>query len=297
MTAVSLPMRFQVGARTLAAIPRRLVRIGLSLDQALADAVPMLPPLESGADGYLVTSLAAERLAALRRPELIAFVRQRYARHYVDLTIGEVAWRAALSAGARSTLKRKTKRLAELSGGRLDVRSAATPADLAPLLPAMRAVAATTYQQRLLGSVLPDDARLLALAAADRLRGWLLTIDGRPAAYLLCIADGTTLRYDHVGHDPQFGVLSPGTVLLGEALRALLTERRFARFDFTEGDGQHKRQLATGSVACVDLLLLRPTIANRATIAALSGFDGVLAWGKQAAQRPILQRWARRLRR
>ena len=41
----------------------------------------------------------------------------------------------------------------------------------------MRAVAATTYQARLLGDALPDDATLLARAAADEVRGWL----ARPA--------------------------------------------------------------------------------------------------------------------
>ena len=69
---------------------------------------------------------------------------------------------------------------------------------------------------------------------------------------------GDTVIYAHVGHDPAFNDLSPGAVLQLEAMRDLFDEGGFARFDFTEGEGQHKRQFATGGVACVDLLLLRP---------------------------------------
>ena len=39
MNAVTLPLQFQIGARTLFALPRRLVRLGLSLDDALGAAL------------------------------------------------------------------------------------------------------------------------------------------------------------------------------------------------------------------------------------------------------------------
>ena len=118
---------------------------------------------------------------------------------------------------------------------------------------------------------------------------------GEPAAYLYCpIAEGT-VRYDHVGHDPAFNDLSPGGVLMLEAMRDLYAERGLRRFDFTEGDGQHKRSFATDSVACLDLLLLRPTLANRATIAALVAFDRFALLGKRAVAQAGLERIARRL--
>src|SRR3546814_5424644 len=113
---------------------------------------------------------------------------------------------------------------------------------------------------------------MLAAAAADEVRAWLLFVDGLPIAYLYCPAEGDTLRYDYLGHDPEGSDWSAGSVLQVEAMRALFAERRFARFDFTEGEGQHKRQFATGGVACVDLMLLRPSLAHRAVIAALAGF-------------------------
>ncbi|WP_174292886.1 GNAT family N-acetyltransferase [Sphingomonas bacterium] len=296
MTAAVLPLKFQVGARTLAAVPRRLVRVALSLDEVLGWRVPVLPVLSPGEDGYLVTSLPVDRMQAIHAPGLLVRVRQRYRRYWIDLTAGEAAWLAGLSANARAGLKRKARKLAAMPG--FAITRHAAPDEIAAFHPLARAVSATTYQERLLGSGLPaEPAGLVALAAADRVRAWLLWLDGAPVAYLACTADGATLRYDHVGHDPERGSLSPGSVLQAEALRDLLAEGRFARFDFTEGEGQHKRGLATGGVECVDLLLLRPTLVNRATLAALALFDRSVTLAKRAATHPAAARLAKRVRR
>jgi CelD/BcsL family acetyltransferase involved in cellulose biosynthesis len=296
MTSTIL-LRFQVGARTLAAVPRRLVRVAFSLDCVLAKDVPALPVLPDDADGFLVTSLPETVLEAFESQGLLCAVRQRYMRYHIDLGIGAEAWLAGLSGSARSGLTRKAKKLLAASGGVLDIRAYRTLAEMAVFHPLARAVSATTYQERLLGSGLPEDlAHFATSIREDRLRAWLLFLDGTPVAYLCCIADGQSLRYDHVGHDPAHDDLSPGAVLQAEAVRALFVDR-FARFDFTEGEGQHKRQFATEGTACVDLLLLRPTLANRAVIAALGAFDGAIARAKRAAGHPVLQRLAKRVRR
>lgn len=296
MTAASVPLRFRVGARTLASVPRRLVRVALSLDDVLAVGAPVLPRLDD-ADGYLVTSLP-ETLAETVAPSgLIGGVRQRYVRYHTDLTIGAEAWLAGLSSGTRATIKRKRKRLVEASGGTLDIRRYRGPDEIAAFHPLARAVSATTYQERLLDAGLPEGmAGLVALASANRLRAWLMFVEDRPVAYLCCTAQGTALRYDHVGHDPAFAQLSPGSVLQVEALRDLFADR-FAAFDFTEGEGQHKRQFATGGTACVDLLLLRPTLVNRALLGALTGFDRLVDAAKLVADRPLLRKFVQRLKR
>lgn len=290
-------LKLQVGARTLVSFPRALVRVGLSLDEALSGAVPALPPLGDHDDGYLVTSLPDGVALAWGG---VCFERQRYVRHYVDLAAGEAAWRAGLSGQARSTLKRKAKKLAEAGGGRLDVRRFRTAAEMAAFHPVARTVAETTYQEQLMAAGLPGDAsfveRMAALAGDDAARAWLLYVGDIPAAYVWCSAEGSALRYDYVGHDPAFAALSPGSVLMGEALGDLFADR-FARFDFTEGEGQHKRGLASGGVACRDLLLLRPTIANRAAAAAVGGFDAAMRVAKRAAAHPAFSDMAKRVRR
>ncbi|PNB46126.1 GNAT family N-acetyltransferase, partial [Pseudomonas sp. FW305-130] len=49
--AEPLPLRFQIGARTLAAVERQLVRVPLSLGQVLDGEAPTLPPLSARAHG------------------------------------------------------------------------------------------------------------------------------------------------------------------------------------------------------------------------------------------------------
>lgn len=301
--AVALPLRFQIGARTLAAVPRRMVRVPLSLDMALDGRLPALPPLDAAADGYLVTSLPADRgdAMAFAAGGMIAQVRQRYVRHFADLSIGRDAYDAGLSGNTRAGLKRKTRRVAAASGGRLDVRRYRSPGELAVFHAVARTLALRTYQERLFGGGLPGDAPFVrcmdALAAADRVRAWLLYVGDAPAAYLYCTIEAGVVRYDHVGHDPAFDDLSPGGVLMIAAMRDLLAEPALRRFDFTEGDGQHKRSFATHGVACLDLLLLRASLANRATLAALAGFDRGAALAKGAVGRFGLTRLGRALRR
>jgi CelD/BcsL family acetyltransferase involved in cellulose biosynthesis len=286
-------LRFQVGARTLTGVSRRLIRVPLSLDMALVGEAPALPPLGS-ADGWLVTSLPDSQREAVAPAGMLVAERQRYPRHWIDLSVGHEAWRAGLSANMRSSLARKTRKLA--AAGRVEVRAYRTADELIAFHALARPLAAITYQARLLGAALPETPDLPA-AAADEVRAWLLLVDDVPVAYLHTTADGATLRYDHVGHDPAWSALSSGTVLHAHAMADLFAERRFARFDFTEGDGQHKRQFATGSVACCDLLILRPTPANRVLLAALATWDAAMAAGKRATRHPALKRLADRLRR
>jgi len=293
---IALPLR--IGARTVWTLRRRLVRRRLTLEEALAGRAPALPPLGAGEDGYLVNALPAALAAGLaEKTGLKTFVRQHYPRSYARLDLDFDDYLAGFSAKGRSTLRRKAKKLAERSGGTLDVRAYRSADEIERFHGEARALSVRTYQERLLDAGLPagDEAldEMRALARLDRARGWLLYVDARPVSYLYAPAEGETLIYAHLGYDPDFAEFSPGTVLQLEAMRQLMTERRFRLFDFTEGDGQHKRQFATGSVDCVDLLLVRATPSNLVAGHALTGFDAAVALAKRVLGRGI----ARRLRR
>jgi CelD/BcsL family acetyltransferase involved in cellulose biosynthesis len=298
---VALP--FVIGARTLWRIRRRLVRVPLTLSDALSGRAPALPALGGDADGYQITSLPAAGLEPLlaRHPRLRGFVRQRYRRSYAVLDQGFDAYLAGFSAKSRSTLRRKARKLAERSGGALDLRCYRAPEQMEEFHRHARAVSVLTYQERLLDAGLPQGegalAAMRALAGRDSMRGWVLFLDSEPISYLYAPAEGDTLVYAHLGYDPAFADLSPGTVLQFEAMRALMEEGRFRLFDFTEGEGQHKRLFGTGAVECVDLLLLRPTLANRLTGAALNGFDASVRLAKEAARRLGAENLARAFRR
>ena len=297
--AASVALPFQVGARTVASVRRRLVRLSLPLEQALAGPPLDLPGLPAIADGYFVRALPEKMRADLQAPGLRCFIRQSYPRHYARLDQGFDAWFAGLSANSRSTLKRKRRKFEEASGGALDVRQYSRPGEVGEFFAHAREVSAETYQERLLDAGLPADAlpEMRALAERGEIRGWLLFLDERPIAYLYAPAQGRTLLYAHLGYRAAFGHLSPGSVLQFEAMRMLMEEGAFSYFDFTEGDGQHKRQFASASVPSHDLLLVRDTFGNRAVLRSLAAFDSSVALAKRAVHRIGLGRVARAARR
>ena len=70
-----------------------------------------------------------------------------------------------------------------------------------------------------------------------------------------------------------------------EALERLFAERRYAYFDFTEGDGAHKAMFGTHALRCASFALLSPTLANRALITSRRAFDASVAGAKALAAR------------
>lgn len=283
---------FTIGARRLLAVPRRLATWSFGLDEVLARALPDPPP--PGPDGLRVLSAPTRRLAELgaRFPGFVAGGRQDYRRHYIDMGQSFADYMARFSGKTRSTLRRKARKLAEETGG-YRVTEHRSPAEIEAFLSAALPLSARTYQARLLDAGLPDspaDRRtMLEAAEADRMRAFLLCAAGQPIAYLALPVvgprTGGTLVYAHVGHDPGHARLSPGTVLQIEALERLFGEARYRWFDFTEGEGPHKAMFGTNSAACTSLVLLRPTLANRALLASRGAFDAGVAQAKSLAAR------------
>ena len=298
-SAIPLPLRFQVGARTMFSVKRRLVRVGLSLDEAMAGEALDFPHLGGADHGFLVTSLRENRLETVagQYPGMLAFVRQRYTRRFADTAQSFDAYLATFSGKSRSTLRRKVRKFTEASGGALDIRTYRTPDEIAEFQELARRVSAKTYQEKLLDAGLPDDpeskAEMIRAAAKGEVCAWLLFVENEPVSYLYAPADGDTLIYAYLGYDPEWARHSPGTVLQIEVMKQIIEEGRFRRFDFTEGDGQHKRLFATDGVACVDLLLLRKTPGNYLLAGALTAFDRCVGFAKGLG----LGNWARRLTR
>lgn len=279
---------FTLGSRRLLSVPRALSIWAFSLEEVLTGSLPEAPA--PGRDGVRVLSAPLASLAAVtaRYPGFLAGGRQDYRRHYIAMDQSFDAYMAQFSGKTRSTLRRKAKKLAGEAGGYI-VTEHRTPAEIEAFLAAALPLSAKTYQARLLDAGLPDspEARraVLEAAEAERMRAFLLHAGGQAVAYLALPVEGETLVYAHLGYDPAFARLSPGTVLQMDALERLFAEQRFRWFDFTEGDGAHKALFGTGSAACTSLLLLEPTLANRALIGARSGFDGGVAQAKALADR------------
>ena len=243
-----------------------------------ADPDAIRPPFErygSEIAGALVPGqpmgdrLAFPRISLL--PDAIRYVPTQGIRYYVELSGSFEGYLAKFSSKTRSTLKRKVRRLAERSGGSVDWREYRTPEELDAFYALARTVAARTYQEQLLDAGLPEtpdfQEELRTLARAGNARGYLLFLDGRPIAYLFCPLQQGAVLYEHLGYDPVHRELSPGTVLQYHVLERLFAEGIHSVFDFTEGEGEHKRLFSTSAQRCADVYLFRRTVANALTVA------------------------------
>jgi len=197
---------------------------------------------------------------------LIRYIPSEYERYYIDLQASFADYLKKFSSKSRSTLKRKLKKFASASGGEICWREFRKYEEIREFYQLARGVSRMTYQERLLDSGLPNNEafrkQMLDLAPKGLVRGYLLFLAKRPVAYLYCpIKDGVFL-YQYVGYDPEFRNLSPGTVLQYLVLEKLFCEAGPQMFDFTEGEGEHKRFYATGSVRCADVYYFRATAKN-----------------------------------
>lgn len=296
----TVALRIDVAGRTLGHVRRRLRVVPHTLERLLAEDIGDVPP--AGRDGWLLRSLPQAHLPVwtARSDGWLVAVRQRYPRHYIPMAgLGFDDWWQGFSSKTRSTLTRKARRLAEQFDAGFSVRAYRTAAEVADFMAVAGALSGRTYQARLMQAGLPtgesEVAAAVAAAAADNVRAFLLFAGGRAIAYLYLPVERDILVYAHLGYDPDFAGLSPGTVLHVEAMRALYEEGRFRAFDFTEGDGAHKAQFGRASIDCADVLVLRPTLRNRAALAMMDGIDGAAARGKALLDRMGLRARARAL--
>ena len=301
MNSAIVPVRFIVGSRKLFEVPRRLQTVALRLEELIAGTVPDFGPADPESDGYRVLSAPEAALAAIlaRYPRHVMGGCQTYRRHYIDMASSYADYLGRFSGKTRSSLNRKRRKLAEQAGGTPDIEEFRAPEEVARFLAEAIPLSRRTYQARLLDAGLPEGEaareETLALAAANRLRAYLLRLGGRAISYLFLPIQGETVCYAYLGYDPEFAQLSPGTVLQLEALERLFEERRYRYFDFTEGEGAHKAMFGTDAVSACSFFLLKPRAANRLLLRSLDSFDHGVSVAKRLAERCGALAGARRI--
>ena len=290
MDCTRVPIKFVVGSRMLFAVPKRLVTISWSLEDLVTRRMPDMPEAGDALDGYRVLSAPCDGLEALqaRLPGYTLGGFQSYRRYYIDMEGSYEDYLARFSGKTRSTLRRKSRKLAQESGGELDIAEYRSPAEIAEYLEAALPLSRRTYQARLLDTGLPDtlEAReeMLLQAGRDALRCYILRLHGEPIAYLHLPVSGETLVYAWLGYSAEHAHLSPGTVLQMAALERLFAEQRYRRFDFTEGEGAHKAMFGTDHVEAFSCFLLRPGAGNRLLLGSLDLFDGSVAAARRLTE-------------
>jgi hypothetical protein len=195
----------------------------------------------------------------------IRYVLNHEDRYWVDLAGTFSDYLKKFSSKTRNTLKRKMRKAAELSGGRIHWQEYRAAAEILEFHRMACAISAKTYQTRL-GLGLPDDEsfrrQMIPLAECDQVRGYLIFHQNRAVAFAYCPAQDDNLVYRWPGYDPQERQWSPGSVLTYLILERLFEERRFRTLDFGQQDFDYKGFFATHHLRCANVLLFRPTLRN-----------------------------------
>ena len=273
-TQRKVPLKFWLG-------PIRLFSVALAMEveqwrPALLDgpppAVPNLASLPDGLDGVYRPSQRLHpddpdwRLAG----PALHYIESRFHRRFIDLTTGYDAYLSKFSSKTRSTFRRKVRKFHEASSGEIDWRAYRSPVEMQIFYATARQISRRTYQKKLFDAGLPEGpdfvSGMYARAEAGLVRGFILFLAGAPVSYLYLPIAGDRVIYGHLGFDPAYAALSPGTVLQLLALESLFAEGRLRLFDFTEGEGEHKRLFATHERLCGNVWYLRPMVRNRVIV-------------------------------
>jgi hypothetical protein len=249
-------------------------------------AVKEMPwdPVAAGAPAsrfYFLPCYPIERESPVieRRGRWVFYTPYVFENHYVDLmAIGSFdAYMAGVSSKTRSTLMRKVRKFQEASGGSLNWKVYDRPAQLDEFFRIAGPLSAATYQARLLDSGLPthpafvDEAKKAAEDGGAI--GYLLFLAESAVAYVFCFRRNGIVTYDYVGFDPEKADLSPGTVLQYLIMQHLFAEGRSRIFDFTEGEGGHKKLFGRSSMRCAKSYVLPDSFRSRWLFKAHAGLN------------------------
>lgn len=295
--------KFQLSDLTLFSfsLPMQTRSVRLS-DETPPAAAPELPlePLETGSQGFLIRALPV----ATELPHLAAiggflqYVPLQYAHCYIDLRTTFESYQSKFSSKTRATIGRKIRKYAEHSGGKIEWKSYADPADMLEFLRFARDVSKKTYQEKLLDAGIPESdefvREMLQLAESGLVRAYILFDQGRAVSYLYCPVQNGTLIYAYLGYDPSYMKHSVGTVLQWLAVEQMFEESKFKFFDFTEGQSDHKRLFATHQVRCANVFLVKSTMRNALIVHSHRRMDQFSRWLGLVVARYGLKEWIKR---
>jgi CelD/BcsL family acetyltransferase involved in cellulose biosynthesis len=147
---------------------------------------------------------------------------------------------AGLSGKDRHELRRKLRRA---EAGRPRVEVARTPAAMAVLIDGFLGLhrKSKVGKARFMDESMEVFFRELTrgLTAAGLAALWMLWLEDRPAAALLCLEQGDAVSLYNSGFDPEARAMSPGVVLIARTIEDAIA-RGFRRYDFLRGDEPYK---------------------------------------------------------
>lgn len=229
---------------------------------------------------------------------LLRYVPSHYIHYYADLTGTFEDYLSKFSPKTRNTLKRKVRRFLEQGEGN-GIREYKQPEDMNEFLSLARLISANTYQEKLFDAGIPAGpsfvAELEERASRNAVRAYLLFLRSEPVAYLCCPAEGAVLLYSYLGYKSEAADLSPGTVLQYLAFDLLFREQQFTLFDFTQGQGDHKRFFGTHEILCADMLYFKNSLSSQFWVRLHAAIDDLSALTGRALERFGLKARIKRL--
>jgi hypothetical protein len=264
-------LKFQLSDISLFKVSLALQLKNISLTENLAAVEELIPPSEtcrSDSQGYAIRSLPVKKVfpTITKKNNFYCYVQKQYQHCYIDMQLSFDEYKQKFSSKSRSTMNRKLNKFEEYCENKNSWRVYKTPDEMLVFHSLARQVSEKTYQEKLLDAGIPNSPRfvkeMMALAADQQVRGYILFNDTAPVSYLYCPIVDDALIYAYLGYDPDYLKLSVGTVLQWRALQDMFAENRFKIFDFTEGQSEHKRFFSTHELSCVNVLFLRANIKN-----------------------------------
>lgn len=300
---LSFELAYRLGEITL--FTRRFRALGLRCHFLDLPPDPMspAPPIERLGQRYEVivtrSHPIAEALPSLATVDgALRYVPAQFVRFHTSLAGTFEEYLGKFGSKTRSTLRKKVKRFLDSSGDAC-MKSFSQPYQIAEFHRLARHVSARTYQEKLLDAGIPDSVdfvrELEELASRDAIRAYVLMLRGEPIAYLCCPAVGDVLIYKFLGYDPAHAALSPGTVLQFLAFDELFREGKFRVFDFTEGQGEHKKFFGTTGTLCATICYFSPTLNSWFWAGMHFGLDRLSSGLGGALNRVGLKRTVKRL--
>jgi Acetyltransferase (GNAT) domain len=203
------------------------------------------------ADGRVYGRLSLDRSA-------VRYVPYQGTRYFIDMSFGSFEeYLSKFAAKTRNTLRRKLRRFAEESGGRIDARHYESPEEMSEFCRLAIDLSRLSYQSKI-GFGFPETedftANVIDEARNGRVCGFVLFQRERPVSYVFCRINSDIVSYWIPGYDPQFRQFSPGTVLLYAMLDKLFKQRRFRVFDFGGHAWPYKALFATGGVDYIKVM-------------------------------------------
>lgn len=265
-----VPLKFWAGHKVLWTVTLPMEVQNLIVDPFGEDspASPNLAELASDLSGVYRPSEPLPSAAPMLdiAGTRIRYIESTFQRRFIDMRTSFDDYMSQFSGKTRSTIKRKVRKFEAESGGEIKWSVYRSPKEIQHFHSLAREISKLTYQEKLFDSGLPDDAKFVAEmhadARADAVRGFILFFADKPISYLYLPIRDQRVMYGHLGFDPSFSKHSPGTVLQLLALEHLFAENRYEFFDFTEGEGAHKKTFATHERFCGNVYYLRRTLKN-----------------------------------